>query len=241
MPMINTQYTFRMAATAVSMLALVAASPALSAKGQGQAAPTPPNPADWIDITSWNYAELYDGWRATELLDAEAKGKSGETVGEIEDLIIGKDGEIKAAVIEGGGFMDIGDTHARIPWDKVERTKTNAVNLPFDEDDFNSDVLVDVDDYSAREGNYRLRELIGDTVRDGRGAGYGYVRDVIFSQDDMAEAVIVNPDYTYGYGGSHPVPYSATGYRPYVADYWVPYMVKDLSQITPFEEERLTN
>lgn len=226
-------------AAMASVVALLAGGPALSAKDQN--APEPPKAEDWIDITSWNYADLYDGWRASDLMDADAKGESGQTVGEVEDLIIGKGGQIKAVVVEGGGFMDFGDTHARIPWDKVEREASGAVSIPYEEADFENGSLLAVDDLPASEGNYRLQELMGDTVRDGAGIGYGYVRDVIFDQEGMAEAVIVHPDYSYGYSGAHPVPYSATGYRPHVTDYWVPYMVEDLTAMKPFDNERFTN
>ena len=38
---------------------------------------------DKIDLTTWAYAPLYDGWRATRLIDAEVISSEGEEMGEI--------------------------------------------------------------------------------------------------------------------------------------------------------------
>lgn len=223
---------------AASALALVAAGSAWS-QDNASSKQQPPKAEDWIDITPWNSAALYEGWRANNLLQEEAYGSDGGIVGEIEDLIVNSEGQIVAVVVEGGGTLDIGDTHARISWDKVTRQGADSVTVQYSESAFEDGDLLGVDDMPAGEGNYRVRELIGDTVRDGEGVGYGFIRDVIFSQDDEAQAVIVRPDRTYGYTGTHAVPYSARGYDPYVPDYWVPYAVEDLSQIERLDYRRM--
>jgi len=223
---------------AVSALALITAAP-VWAQENGPGGQQPPKAEDWIDIAAWDAAALYEGWSANDLLQEEAYGSNGDIVGEVEDLIVNAEGQIVAVVVEGGGTLDIGDTHARIAWDDVTRRGGESVTVPYSESAFEGDQLMGVDDMPAREGNYRVRELIGDTVRDGDGVGYGFIRDVIFSEDDKAQAVIVRPDRTYGYAGTHPVPYSARGYDPYAPDYWVPYMVEDLSELESFDYRRM--
>ncbi len=235
----------------ISLAAMVAAMPALVAQqtlaaqqnndsGQtGNAAKAEMNidrkangntaPGDgWIDIATWDTDAIYNGWSATDLLDEEVSGANGEEVGEIEDVIISKTGEIKAVVVEGGGFLDIGDTHARIAWDNVT-FRDGSIFVPYREEAFEDGALVGVDDMPAKAGYYRVRELIGDTIRDRDGVAYGIVRDVIFSKNGKAEAVLVRPGMAYGYTGTHAVPYSAADYDPYQPDYWVPYQVKDLT------------
>ncbi|MGR3513502.1 MAG: PRC-barrel domain-containing protein [Paracoccaceae bacterium] len=49
----------------------------------------------------------------------DAVGTDWNQVGEIEDIILSKDGEMKGFIAEIGGFLDIGDKHVMIPLDDV--------------------------------------------------------------------------------------------------------------------------
>jgi hypothetical protein len=63
-------------------------------------------------------------------------------------------------------------------------------------------------------GNFRIRNLIDDYLMLGD-VGYGWVEDVIFSQDGAIEAVVAEPAYGYGYApGRYAFPYNR-GYDPY--------------------------
>lgn len=52
-----------------------------------------------------------------QLLNAEIKNRQGEALGEIEDLVLDAQGQIKYVVISHGGFLDIGDKVVAVPWD----------------------------------------------------------------------------------------------------------------------------
>jgi sporulation protein YlmC with PRC-barrel domain len=57
---------------------------------------------------------------AEALIGANVKNKQGETVGEIKDLHLNKDGSIKAAVVGVGGFLGMGERNVLIPWSQLE-------------------------------------------------------------------------------------------------------------------------
>jgi sporulation protein YlmC with PRC-barrel domain len=46
-----------------------------------------------------------------------------ETVGEISDLVLAKEGEMRAALIDVGGFLGVGEKTVGIPFDKLQITK----------------------------------------------------------------------------------------------------------------------
>lgn len=193
-----------------------------------------------VDVAAWDFEYLYDGWSALELLDEEAYGADEQVVGEVEDLIIGPDGAIQKVVIEGGGFLDIGDSHIAIPWEEVVRRGTNAVATPVTDGNLdNYGMFERVDDLPPEPENFRLSALLGSYVR-ADGVGYGDVRDVIFTQDDVIEAVIIYPAFGYGYG-TRPVavPYASQTYAPHSAYYDVPYTTQSLSDLRPFEYGRV--
>ena len=203
---------------------------------QGAAESASASEETWVDITSWATAQgYYDGWSALDLLDEDAYGTDGEDLGEVEDMIVGPDGRIERVVIEGGGFLDIGDTHYAVPWDEVTRVGTSSVTVPLTEDSFDEYTRYpEVDDMPAMDRNFRINEIIGDYVS-ANGVGYGTIDDVIFSDDGTIEAVVVYPSYGYGYR-TRPVavPYNAAAYDPYAPYYSVPYATAQLDELRPF-------
>lgn len=61
--------------------------------------------------TMWEGNTLYDG------VDTE-----WNDIGEIEDIVLSKDGQMVGIVAEIGGFLDIGDKHVMIAVDNVRLT-----------------------------------------------------------------------------------------------------------------------
>lgn len=192
--------------------------------------------AGWADIESWNTKHLYQGWSAEELLDEEVYGSGGEVIGEVEDFIVGPEGNIKKVVVEGGGFLDIGDSHIAVRWDEVKRTGSSSITVPIREDNLGDfGLFQDMDDVATKPQNFRVRELIGDYVMLKDDVGYGYVDDIIFSQNGKIEAVITEPAYGYGYpAGRFAVPYHGAGYNPYQPYYRTPYTKDQFTNLRPF-------
>lgn len=191
----------------------------------------------WVDITTWDYDSLYeDGWSAENLLYEDVYGENGEVVGEVEDLMIGPDGKIRKVIVEGGGFLDIGDTHIAVPWNEVSHARNNAISASVTEESLSGFRLFDdMDSKPAMSPNWRLRDLLGDYLTLADGVGFGIVDDVIFSQDDKIEAIIVRPSYGYGFTrGPVAFPYYGDNFRPYDPYYGVPYTIVELKDVRPF-------
>jgi sporulation protein YlmC with PRC-barrel domain len=66
---------------------------------------------------------------ADALIGANVKNKAGETIGEIKDLHLNKDGSIKAAVVGVGGFLGMGERNVLIPWSQIQTARENDADL----------------------------------------------------------------------------------------------------------------
>jgi|SRR6056297_70204 len=59
-----------------------------------------------------------EGW--TEESSYEDVGADWNEIGEVEDLVLSKDGQLMGIVAEVGGFLDVGDKHVAIAIDDVK-------------------------------------------------------------------------------------------------------------------------
>ena len=57
------------------------------------------------------------------LIGKDVYGANGNKVGEINNLLVGQDGRVHAAVVEFGGFLGIGEHKVAVPWDQLTVTK----------------------------------------------------------------------------------------------------------------------
>jgi sporulation protein YlmC with PRC-barrel domain len=56
---------------------------------------------------------------AKNLIGKNVYGANGNKVGEVNNLLVGQDGRVHAAVIEFGGFLGIGENKVAVPWDQL--------------------------------------------------------------------------------------------------------------------------
>ncbi|MCD7060177.1 PRC-barrel domain-containing protein [Pelagibacterium xiamenense] len=64
-----------------------------------------------------------DGWLATEIIGAEiftAAAEDAEVIGEVNDFVLGQNGEIAAVVVGVGGFLGIGQKNVAINWSDLQ-------------------------------------------------------------------------------------------------------------------------
>lgn len=219
-----------------------------------------------VSMSEWNYDDLYGGaWSAEEFIDEmEVFGADGEEIGDIEDVIVGADGNVLAVIAEVGGFWDIGDTHISVPWSEIE-VNGEAVTIPVTEDTIDqyglfepeymraqqvkSEVTGGVDDAEVTGRAWRVSELIGDYARlkksgsasddtAARAENYGYVNDLLVKGGKVA-AVVVTPDVGYGAGGYRAYPYHGPGWTPGTGYYDMPYSGEEVRDLDSFEYDRL--
>ena len=60
---------------------------------------------------------------AKSLMGKDVYGANGKKLGEIDNLLVGPDNRVHAAVIEFGGFLGMGEHKVAVPWDKLNVTK----------------------------------------------------------------------------------------------------------------------
>ena len=61
-----------------------------------------------------------DQWRAYKLIGLNVYNNNNEKVGDIKELITGKDGKIDLVVIGVGGFLGMGEHNVAMKWDQIK-------------------------------------------------------------------------------------------------------------------------
>lgn len=213
-----------------------------------------------IALDDWNYDELYQhGWSLTELMDAELIGEDGEEIGDVENVLIGTDGQVLSIIGEVGGFVDIGDTHVAIPFEEVVLgMDLDSITVPVDQET--------VEDYSvfgewgyfdASEAGvqqvvnddlltgprvWKATELLDDYAILTGGVGYGYVDDLIFVEGGRLHAVIVDPAPAYGPGPyAYPFYGYAYGWHPGAPTYGLGYGEQEVAVIDTFDPNQMSS
>lgn len=234
--------------TAIAIWA--AALSGFSASPRAEQVPEVEEFAEAPDIDDWSYDRLYSsGWRARDLIEVEAKGAEGETVGSVEDLIVDPEGTLIGIVVEAGGVIDIGDQHLFVPWREVDvAADVASVSVPLREDNIEDFELGDVFPLESGkvlgEGDepkspWKATNLIDSGVSARGIATYGIVEDLIFGRDAALMAVVVDPDDTFDEGGPYAFPYLDSAYDPLINAYTVPYTPEESARLAPFDYSAL--
>jgi sporulation protein YlmC with PRC-barrel domain len=112
---------------------------------------------------------------AETLIGLDVVNADGETIGEIDNVVIDANGEVRHVIVGVGGFLGIGEKDVAIAWDKLTVAADHAsVSVPYTKD--------------------QLTALPSHTLPDDveRGTAYDYDRDVstnsYLSQADAATA-----------------------------------------------------
>ena len=97
---------------------------ATGALAQTQPAPADPNaPAKAPATDQTSPVVPADGYLATNLIGEtvyNGTGDDAQNIGEVNDLVLGSDGNVKSVVIGVGGFLGIGEKNVAIGYDKIE-------------------------------------------------------------------------------------------------------------------------
>jgi sporulation protein YlmC with PRC-barrel domain len=96
---------------------LLLASAAFAADDAAKTA-SPPAPA--TQSTATTNASFHGDWRASKVVGLNVYNEKNENVGSINDLLMEKNGSIKAAVISVGGFLGMGARLVAVSFDKIK-------------------------------------------------------------------------------------------------------------------------
>jgi hypothetical protein len=104
-------------------LALVLAAPA---SAQDRAAPPEPAAAKQIFLARQTPNE----WRGTKLIGAAVYGPEEHAIGQIDELVVDEQGQVRAVVIGVGGFLGIGEKKVAVPFQALTmQRKPNTSSL----------------------------------------------------------------------------------------------------------------
>ena len=63
----------------------------------------------------------HDNIRASRVNGTSCYNRAGESLGTVDDLVIGKrDGRVKYAIMSFGGFLGLGEEYHVVPWEKLD-------------------------------------------------------------------------------------------------------------------------
>lgn len=251
---------------ATAALALIATAPASAQDRSGNSQQAQKGNkvagAPVVALSSWDHGQIRGGYSAEALIDTPVYGKNGEEIGEVGNIIVGPNGQIRSLIVEAGGFLDIGDTHFAVPWKQAQiGANLERITVPITENNYRdyglfgeygydyrvspgqnakpdgSNVRRVDEDADARGRAWKVSELLDDTVRLSDVKGYGYVDDLIFDKNGKLQAVLAQPDVGYGVRGTQAYPYYGydSGFDPGLDYYELPYDRSGVEQLTRFD------
>jgi len=90
-----------------------AQAPKIAPKDPAPARPTATVTAD--KAKDWEYRH-----RASKIIGANVQNRQGENLGDIEDIVLDRQGNIAYAVVSTGGFLGIGERLHAMPWKALQ-------------------------------------------------------------------------------------------------------------------------
>jgi sporulation protein YlmC with PRC-barrel domain len=102
-----------------TVTAALAGTALLATIASAQTPTTTPDRANTASNTISSSA-LQGDWRASKVVGLDVYNDSNENLGSINDLIMDKSGNIKAAVLGVGGFLGMGAHLVAVPLDKIK-------------------------------------------------------------------------------------------------------------------------
>jgi sporulation protein YlmC with PRC-barrel domain len=106
-------FTKCMTAGLVGSALLATVAIAQTPPATGDRASTPPAAAS-------DQQAFQGNWRASKVVGLSVYNEKNETLGSINDLLMDKNGDIKAVVLGVGGFLGVGEHLVAVPFDKMK-------------------------------------------------------------------------------------------------------------------------
>lgn len=79
---------------------------------------TTPPPAPSATAPQW-YTQHGDEMRASKLIGTTVRNNANESIGDINELVLGKDGKVVGVVIGVGGFLGMGEHQVAVNFDSL--------------------------------------------------------------------------------------------------------------------------
>jgi len=82
-----------------------------------------------VQLAKLDVIKVATGYRASKVIGTSVVNDANDTVGKIDDIIVGQDGKAPFVVLSVGGFLGVGDRLVVLPYDQL-RTTGGKVVLP---------------------------------------------------------------------------------------------------------------
>jgi sporulation protein YlmC with PRC-barrel domain len=174
--------------------------------------------------------KLYDGWRASKLIDSHVFSRDAEYLGHVRNAVVADSGQIVALILESEQMLGKDNYVFRVPWDRFSQPLRPGI-LIADVKDGRANgfgLFLQPGEPNGRRTDFLVTEVLGDRARLKTGQGYGYVEDVVFSQEGTMLAVLVARDAPAG-SGTYAFPYPGESGRwdAGLSYYALPYITQD--------------
>lgn len=73
-----------------------------------------------VQLTKVDVVKVATGFRASKVIGSPVVNEAGDTVGKVDDVIIGEDGKAPFVVLAVGGFLGIGDKLVVLPYEQLK-------------------------------------------------------------------------------------------------------------------------
>jgi sporulation protein YlmC with PRC-barrel domain len=174
----------------VACMSLLMGSLAVAQTMQTPARPQSTTPsATSADMTST------EAFRTSKLIGTNVKNNDGDTIGEVEDLIISSGDQMLQAILSVGGFLGIGERHVAIPFKDLKVTHVNnnpEVFYQATKAELEGMPKFSYDESEKMAQTVRASKLIGMNVKNGMDETIGEVEDLMVTAADATPKVVLD-------------------------------------------------
>ena len=82
-----------------------------------------------VNLTKVDVVKVSTGYRASKVIGASVVNEANDTVGKVDDIIIGQDGKSPFVILSVGGFLGMGTKLIVLPYESPKATE-NKLILP---------------------------------------------------------------------------------------------------------------
>jgi len=82
-----------------------------------------------VQLTKVDVVKVATGFRASKVIGSPVVNEAGDSVGKVDDVIIGEDGKAPFVVLAVGGFLGIGDKLVVLPYEQL-KTLDRKIVMP---------------------------------------------------------------------------------------------------------------
>jgi sporulation protein YlmC with PRC-barrel domain len=182
---------------------------------------------------------LRNAYSAERLLGMDVAGTYGDSIGEVENIILSRDGTAQAIIVATGGVFGLGETTYRIPWEDVRLDmRQDRLFVPLASENLSRFR------WGAEGDRARAGELLADSILDGDvalsdGRRTGEVDDLIIGRDGDVKAVIVSSDYFGGEADEYAYPVQGQlAFDTTTHHYTLPFASADRVELDAFDYDR---